>query len=449
MFSKEYKSHFKQNFQIALPVSLSQLGHISVGVADTIMAGRLGGLPLASATIATSVFIPFLMLGIGFSYGATSLIAKADGEGDKESIAGMLKHSFYLNLILGVILSVGLYFSSPVLRMLNQPAEVVEAAIPFAEILALSLFPLMIFQSFKQFAEGLSFTKEAMFISISGNILNIFLINVFTYGWFGVASMGLNGIALATLLARFYYAFAMFLFVRLDKRFSFYWEKIKEVKSTFLKYKTLFVISFPIGIQMVIESGAFGFASIMVGWLGTGEIAAHQIAINMASVTYMAGSGIAAAATVRVGNEYGKKNYSGLRKAGFSAFYMVLIYMIFCAIMFILSRFYLPTLYINEPEIIRMASSLLLIAAFFQLSDGVQVVGLGALRGLGDVRIPTVVVIVAYWIVGLPLGYVLGFTFKLGIEGVWYGLLIGLTFVAIFLLFRFINKTKQLTSLTR
>jgi MATE family multidrug resistance protein len=446
MFSKEYIRHYKEHILLSLPVAVSQLGHILVGVADTIMAGRLGSLPLASATIATSIFIPVLMFGIGISYGATSLIAKADGAGDKEEVRSIFKHSLILNLILSVVLFIALYNCSFVLRLLDQPATVVEAAVPFAEWLAWSILPLMLFQTFKQFAEGLSYTKQAMMISIGSNILNVFLIYVLTDGWMGIPPMGLNGIAIATLIARIVMAAAIILLIVSDKTFIGYIKNQNLLRFNPRKVKELLWISLPIGSQMVLESGAFGFAAIMVGWLGEGEIAiaAHQIALNMAAVTYMAATGISASATVRVGNEFGRKDYKQLQKAGYSAFILVLGYMTITAFLFVMLRFYLPTLYINETAVIQMASSLLLIAAFFQLSDGVQVVGFGALRGIGDVIMPTIAVLVAYYVIGLPLGYWLAFRSNIGIEGVWYGLSFGLVFVSIFLFFRFRSKSEKL-----
>lgn len=447
MFSKENIRHYKEHLVLAIPVAMSQLAHILVGVADTIMAGRLGSLPLAAATIATSIFIPFLMLGIGISYGATSLIAKADGAGDKEEIRRLLNHSFWLNLGLSILLFLALYYCSFILRFLQQPKEVVELAIPFAELLAWSILPLMVFQTFKQFAEGLAFTKQAMVISIISNILNVLLIYVFTDGWFGIAPMGLNGIAIATLIARIVMAIAMVTLILTNTSFAFYIKDLFKLPLYFSKIKELLWISLPIGIQMVLESGAFGIAAVMVGWLGAGEIAAHQIALNMAAVTYMTATGFAASATVRVGNELGRKDYVELRKAGHTALILVLAFMSITAILFISLRFFLPTLYIKELHVIEMASSLLLIAAFFQLSDGVQVVGFGALRGMGDVIIPTTAVLVAYYVIGLPMGYWMTFKMNMGIEGVWYGLSIGLLFVSIFLFLRFQMKSKKLLSL--
>lgn len=445
MFNKEYRRHYRESIVLALPVAISQLGHIFVGVADTVMAGKLGSVPLASAAIASSLFFPVLMLGIGISYGATSLIARADGAGDHQEISSIFKHSFLLNLILSFFLFVLLYELSYVLTVLNQPEEVVKAAIPFAQWLAWSILPLMLFQTFKQFAEGLSDTRKAMIVSISSNILNVLLIYVFMAGWMGIIPpMGLNGIAIATFVARSFMAAAMIFIVLTNSKFNRYLKSFGKIKWRLSGFRELISISLPIGLQLTLEAGAFGFAFIIVGWLGTIEIAAHHIALNMAGITYMAATGISAAATVRVGNELGRKDFVQLRKAGNSALLLVFCYMSLTAISFVILRFYLPGLYIEEKPVIEMASSLLLIAAFFQLSDGIQVVGLGALRGIGDVVIPTIAVLVAYWVIGLPVGYWMAFKLSLGIEGVWYGLSMGLVFVSLFLFFRFRLKSSKL-----
>jgi MATE family multidrug resistance protein len=444
VLTKKYIQHYKENLKIAFPVAFSQLGHIAVGVADTIMVGTLGGGPLASVTIAFSVFIPFMMFGLGISYGISPLIAKADGENNPEEIRRILKHSIILNFIAGSLLFVLLFFSSSLLRKLHQPPHVIENAISFFEILSFTMIPLMIFQTFKQFAEGLAITRQAMFISVSANIINIILNYMLIYGKFGFPAFGANGAGYATLAARIFMALSMFLFVFYNKRFTLYWKNLSKVIYSGQVYRRLLQMSIPVGVQLSLEAGAFGFAALMIGWLGATELAAHHIALNMAAISYMAATGIAAAATVRVGNEFGKKEYINLRAAGFSAFNIVIVFMGVCALFFILFRYSLPHLYISDYKIEDLAASLLLITAFFQLSDGIQAVGLGALRGIGDVKIPTAIALISYWLVGLPVGYVLAFTFHFRTEGMWYGLLIGLTLAAVMLTIRFYIKSKEI-----
>jgi MATE family multidrug resistance protein len=444
VLKKKHIIHYKENLKIAFPVALSQLGHIAVGVADSIMVGTLGGDSLASVTIAFSVFIPFMMFGIGISYGISPLIAKADGENNQLEIRKILKHSIVLNIITGLLLSIFLFMSSSLLWKLNQPPHVVENAISFFEILSLTMIPLMIFQTFKQFAEGLAFTRQAMYISVSANIINIILNYILIHGKFGFPELGADGAAYATLTARIFMAICMFTFVYNNIKFAVYWKDLSSIIYSSQVYQRLLKMSLPVGFQLSLEAGAFGFAALMIGWLGASEIAAHHIALNMAAISYMAATGIAAAATVRVGNEFGKKEYRELQEAGYSSFYIVIIFMGLCALFFILFRNDLPNLYIADQKIEKIASSLLLITAFFQLSDGIQVVGLGALRGIGDVRIPTAIALVSYWLIGLPIGYIFAFNLNYRAEGIWYGLLIGLTLAATMLAARFYIKTREL-----
>lgn len=440
MIPKIYWQEFKLSLMIALPVAASQLGHMFVGVTDTIMSGTFGSKSMAAATVATSVFIPILMFGIGISYGVTPLVAQAEGGKNLKLVKHLFRHSLILNTLIGVVLFIFLAASGPFLRFLNQPEEVIELAIPFYETLSLSIIPLMIFQTFKQFAEGLSITKEAMIISLVGNILNIGLIFLFIDKW------SLVGIALATFLARVFMAVAMIAVLVADKRFKMYRFPIKEIFNRLDKTISLKMIkiSLPVGSQMIMESGAFGAAAIMVGWIGADEIDAHQIALNIAAVAYMGATGIGSAATVRVGHKYGEKDIAGMRIAALVTLSLVIAYNLVTATLFFVFKNALPSFFINDLAIINAAASLLVIAGLFQISDGLQVVALGCLRGMNDVKIPTLAVTIAYWVIGLPAGYVLAFKFNLGLSGVWYGLLIGLSLIASFLVLRFFTKTRKI-----
>jgi len=435
---------YKDTLRIAYPVVLSQFGHISVGVADSIMVGGLGSIPLASATFAFSVFVPFMMFAIGLTYGISPLVAKADGEQNHLEIRKILKHSIVLNIIAAILLAGGLLFAAPLLQYFQQPQEVLALAIPFFKTLVWSLVPLILFQIWKQFAEGLAITRQAMYITVIANVLNLLLNYLLIYGHYGFPKLGTNGAAVATLIARIFMAISIFIFVIKYARTNIFIKSLQKISYSFQEFKRLFRVSIAVGSQLAFETGAFGMAAIMIGWLGASEMAAHHIALNMAAVSYMGATGIGAAATVRVGNELGRKDYAAVRNAGKAAFHLVVTYMSFCALVFILFRHDLPSFYINEESICKMAASLLLISAFFQLSDGIQVVYLGALRGLEDVKMPTAIALLAYWVIALPLGYVFAFVLNMGVEGVWYGLLIGLTIAALLLYYRFEKKSKEL-----
>lgn len=425
---------------------ISQVGHMMVNVADSVMVGQLGALPLAGASLANVIFHLLMTFGIGISYAITPLVAAADGEGNTARASEILKNGFLLNIITGILLFGLVLIGSPVLFHLDQPQDVVTIAVPYLNIVTFSLIPLMVFQTFRQFAEGLSRTRQAMFIVIACNVINIGLNYLLIYGKAGFPELGLNGAGWASLISRIVLAVWMMSYIYFSKSFitfrngfsiGFYSKKL---------IKRLINIGLPAGLQFVFEVGAFGFAVIMIGWIGTKALAAHQIAVNLAAVSYMAASGLSAAATIRVGNQLGRKDVPTLRAAAFTLYGMVITFMLACALIFILGRYYLPSLYIRDVEVVQIASSLVVIAGFFQLSDGIQVVSLGALRGLEDVKVPTLLTFIAYWVIALPIGYLLGFKFDLGAEGIWYGLLIGLTIVAMVMSIRFNKLTKMLVS---
>lgn len=441
---QDYKAHLKKNFFLAFPVMISQVGHTMVNVADSVMVGQLGALPLAGASLANVIFHVLLTFGIGVSYAMTPLVATADGEQNIDKSASVLKHGLLINPITGILLYLVVVMGTPVLYHLNQPTEVVGAAIPYLNIVTFSLIPLMFFQTFRQFAEGLSFTRQAMIIVVISNLINIGLNYVLIYGKLGFEPMGLVGAGWASLISRVLLALLMFAYIYFHRSFRQYKKGFSLGAYSRSLISRMLGIGVPAGFQFIFEVGAFGFAVIMIGWIGTEALAAHQIAVNLSAITYMAASGLSAAATIRVGNQLGKKDIPTLRAAAFTLYGMVIAFMAVCAITFIAGRYFLPSLYIHDSGVIGIASSLMIIAGLFQMSDGIQVVSLGALRGLEDVKVPTVLTFVAYWLLALPIGYVLAFPLNLGAEGVWYGLLIGLTVVAVVMFMRFNLLTKAL-----
>ncbi len=444
MDSFTYKQHFSRNFTLAFPVVLSQLGHIMVSVFDSLMVGQIGTLPLAAASLGNSIFTITLVFGLGVSYSITPLIAAADGRNNYTRISLLLLNGLVSNVLLGILLFIVGYIFSPYITMLKQPPAVVELAIPYLNILFLSMMPLMVFQAFRQFAEGLSLTKQAMWISIIANSLNIVLNYILIFGKLGFEPMGLVGAGWATLISRIVMAIMMAGYVLHGKRFDVYRHYLRLRHLSFIHMYRIFRLGLPISGQMIFEMGAFSFSAVMIGWLGAKELAAHQIAINVASVSYMMASGIGAAATIRVGNQKGLGNFRAMRMAGISNLVMGALFMVGSGLLMVLGNQLIPMLYIDDPEVIRIASSLLIIAALFQISDGVQVVGLGALRGLEDVKVPSLISLLAYWGIGLPVGYYLCFKADFGVDGIWAGLLVGLSVAAVLLTLRFRSLSKQL-----
>ncbi|WP_017732135.1 MATE family efflux transporter [Nafulsella turpanensis] len=429
------RQHIRRLFIIAYPVMLSHLGHIAVGVADSMMVGQLGALPLAAVSLANSIFVLALMFGIGISIGLTPLVAAADGQGQVGRITRLLKHSLLINIISGLLLFLLLMAVIPFLYALDQPAAVVELATPYLWVVGASLLPFMLFQGYKQLIEGLGHTRQAMVITLLANGVNVGLNYLLIFGKLGFPEMGLVGAGWATLFSRVFMAAMMAAYFYRSRLFAAYRNATKGFKKKIIR--KLLSLGVPMGFQYVFEVGAFSGAAIMVGWIGAKALAAHQIALNLASVSYMIASGFAAAATVRVGNQLGQKNYASMQQAGFISFGIGLLIMLFFALSFIAGQHFFPSLYIDDEEVIEIAATLLVIAAFFQLSDGVQVVGLGTLRALEDVKVPTLITLIAYWVIGLPGGYLLAFHAGLGVQGIWWGLLCGLTVAAVFLSWRF------------
>jgi len=442
--SLSYREHLRRNVSLAYPVMLSQLGHVMVMVVDSAMVGQLGPVPLAAASLANSLTFIVLSFAIGVSMGITPLVAAADGQGRNREISDVLRHGLVLNMLIGAILFALIYTNLDLLNYMGQDVEVVAAAIPYMGIIVLSMVPLMFFQTYRQFMEGLSHTKEAMIISIAANLLNVLLNYLLIFGKLGFPALGLNGAGWATLISRVVMGLMIFAYVRYNRRFAVYMQFMHFRRFYKDKFRQLLRLGIPSGMQFLFEVSAFSLAAVMVGWLGAEALAAHQIAISCASVTFMIASGISAASTIRIGNQLGRGDIPTLRVAGFSNFLMVALLMVVSGLGFILMRHWLPTLFIDDLEVIAAASGLLIIAAFFQVFDGVQVVSLGILRGLQDVKIPTVATFFAYWVIGLPSGYFMAFVLDVGINGVWYGLSIGLGIVAISMFWRFDRLTKRL-----
>ncbi len=442
MFSPEYIRHYKKTLALAYPVCVSQLGHMMVGVVDTAMVGQIGPGPQAAVALANSLYVLVLVFGLGVSVGVTPLVASAHARGDKAQLSSLLKHSFLINTILGILLFLLLLFVYPCLNWFGQQDQVLVLAVPFLNVMMMSMIPLGIYSGLKQFAEGLSDTRTAMFITIGANLVNILLNWLLIFGHWGFPAMGLMGSCWGSFIARVMMAIAMYLYVYRGKRFAPYRDGLGLSGLSKDLTKKILSLGIPSGMQSVFELSAFSFAVIMIGWIGVKEQAAHQVALSLAAITYMIASGLSSATSVRVSNHLGLNDRKGSRQSGFTGFFIVAAFMGCMALVFVLARYPLTSLFTKDLEVLTIAASLMIIAAFFQLSDGLQVVALGALRGLKDVNVPTVVTLIAYWVIGIPCCYLFGFTWGMGVHGVWYGLSLSLFVVAVTLVLRFHLKTK-------
>jgi len=436
---KIYKPYYASTLALAGPVIISQLGHMLVQTADSIVVGHFAGtISLAAVSLVHSVFMIVMVLGIGISYGLTPLIAQENGRKKYDECGALLSNSLWINAITGIGLFCLVYFGSmAIIDHLDQDPAVVREAKPYLLILSLSMVPLMVFNAFKQFAEGLGFTRQAMNITIWGNVLNIALAIVFVKGMLGIAPMGVRGVGYATLIDRCLMAIVMGIYVLRSINFKQYLKRFSIFHVNLARCLSILRIGAPVAMQYVFEVGAFAVAAIIAGTIGANEQAAHQVAITLAATTYMMASGIAAAATIKIGNSYGKRNISRLTRFASSSYLIVLCFMGAMALIFVVFNDYLPWMITGDRAVIAIAAQLLVIAGIFQLFDGTQVVGLGILRGMGDVNVPTVIAFLAYWIVGLPVAYVLGIVLDFGVQGIWYGLTLGLLTSSLLLYVRY------------
>ncbi|NRT16927.1 MATE family multidrug resistance protein [Flavobacterium sp. 28A] len=448
-----YTKEFSYNLRLAYPIILGMLGHTIVGIVDNIMVGKLGPTELAAVSLGNSFVFIAMSLGIGFSTAITPLAAQADGRKSIADGRSAFHHGLYLCTILGAVLFAVIFLSKPVISFMGQPENVVDLAKPYLDIVAFSLIPLIIFQGYKQFADGMSETKISMWATILGNVVNVFLNYLFIYGIWIFPELGIVGAAIGTIVSRFVMLGYMHFQMKKMTKFHPFFEgfSIKKIK----KEVNLKIISLgaPSAMQMFFEVGLFTAAVWLSGRLGITNQAANQIALSLASFTFMFAMGLSVAATIRVGNQKGLGDYKQLRVVAISVFLVAILLETLFALIFILFHKQLPALFIDmnnvkdlaaNTEVVAIAAQLLVVAAVFQISDGIQVVFLGALRGLQDVKIPMYITFIAYWVVGFPTSIYLGIYTTLGATGIWIGLLAGLTTAAVFLYIRFNKLTKRL-----
>ena len=450
-----YTKEFKYNWSLAAPVMLGMLGHTFVSFVDNIMVGQLGTAELAAVSLGNSFMFIAMSIGIGFSTAITPLIAEADASKNLLKVKSTFKHGLFLCTVLGISMFLLLLLSKSLLHsnLLNQPKEVVNLAIPYLDLVAFSLIPLIIFQAFKQFSDGLSMTKYPMYATILANLINIILNYVLIFGKLGFPAFGIIGAAYGTLISRFIMVVYLWWLLEKEDRSKRFVTGIKIFILEKFMLKKIISLGAPSALQMFFEIAIFTAAIWLSGLLGKNPQAANQIALNLSSMTFMIAMGLGVAAMIRVGNQKGLLKFIELRRIAISIFLLAIIFATGFALLFLIFRFQLPKIYvdIHDPEnlidtmeVVSIASQLLLIAAIFQISDSIQVVVLGALRGLQDVNIPTLITFISYWIIGFPISFLLGKVEVFGSVGIWIGLLAGLSSASILLYLRFNYLTLKL-----
>ena len=400
------------------------------------MVGHLGTTELAAASFATSVFYVGMLFGLGITMGITPLVGQSFNSISQKNIGSWLKNGILVNFIASILVCA--IMSSVVFFMnrMGQSKEVVQKAIPFYLIHVASLIPLMLFFTFKQFFEGIGNTKLAMIITIIINVVNIALNYILIYGKLGFPALGLNGSGCASLISRLIMPVIFVLVILRKSEFRIYLTDALRSGIEKLKIRRIVSVGFSIGFQMVIEILAFTLGAIMLGWISKESLAGHQVTISMASMTYMISFGLASGTTIRVSHAYGDHDRSELKHAIFASLHLVIAFMSLMGLLFVLLRNQLPLLFTSDPAVIEVAAGLLVVGAVFQVFDGVQVVLLGALRGMADVRIPMFIAFFSYIVVSLPVSYLMAFVFNLGAPGVWIGFVFGLSTAAILFAFR-------------
>ena len=436
---KEYLPFYKRNLKVAIPVMLSQAGQVMVQQVDNMMVGSVGTVELAAAAFANSVFVLGLVFGMGITFGLTPLVGHAWAQKNNKEAGELLHNSINTNLILTFLLTLIMWGVSYFFDYMGQSTEVVELSVSYYRILVISFIPFMIFFTFKQFAEGLAETKHAMYITLIANVINVILNYALIFGKFGMPVMGLDGAGYATLISRtFMPVLFLYVFIKKDK-FREYYIIARNASPDWVKIKQLIQVGIPIATQIILEVAAFALSGIMMGWLGVIPLAAHQIAIGLASITFMVVTGIGSGTTIRVSHQFSIKDYSSMRMAANASIHMVLLMMSITAVLFAVFRFQLPYMYTRDLEVIALASQLLIMAAVFQVFDGLQVVLLSILRGVADVKHSMIYALIAYIGVNIPVSYILAFELKMGPIGIWIGFVFGIG-LASFLFFRRIGK---------
>ncbi|MCO7184804.1 MATE family efflux transporter [Tenacibaculum mesophilum] len=450
---QQYTSEFKYNLKLAAPVMLGMLGHTFVSFIDNIMVGQLGTAELAAVSLGNSFMFIAMSLGIGFSTAITPLIAEADSSNNFTQAKSTFKHGLFLCTMMGLVLFLAVFFSKPLMYLMKQPIEVVELAIPYLDLVAFSLIPMIIFQAFKQFSDGMSMTRYPMYATLIANVLNVLLNYLLIYGKFGFPELGIVGAAYGTLLSRFVMVVYLWWLLSKKERSKRLVTNIKFFVLDTLMIRKILNLGTPSAMQMFFEVAIFTAAIWLSGLLGKNPQAANQIALNLSSMTFMVATGLSVASMIRVGNQKGLKNYKELRRIAFSIFFLGTILAVVFATFFFVFHKSLPNLYVDlsdaenyadNMEVMSIAANLLIAAAIFQISDSIQVVMLGALRGLQDVKIPTLITFISYWIVGFPISFFFGAKDMYGSFGIWLGLLAGLTTASILLFIRFNKLTIKL-----
>jgi len=433
-----------KTWRLSGPIILGELTQMSLGIIDSIMVGKISYQHLAAASLVNSVMnIPFV-LGFGMTMSVSQTVSMANGRRDSLKVSHYLYNGFWLCAIAGILIAVGLNFSKNILFHLDQDLDIARLGVPYLQIMGWSIIPMMLFIGIKQFTDGLERTRTAMMLSLAALPINIFINWLLVYGNWGFPRLELSGAGYGTLITRILILLIFLLILFVHPFYSRYVAVRKnQWKLRWHTIKELLHIGVPSSLQAAMESGAFAVSGIIIGTLGAVQLAAHQIALSCASMAFMVSWGLAQGGSIRVSNAWGRNNWKDIAVIGKSTLLSGVAYGVLGVLFFVFLRNVLPLAFNNDATVVAMASVLMLYAAVFQVSDATQAIGVGLLRGVKDVKVPTGYIAIAYWVVGIPMGCLMAFTFKMGAAGMWIGFVSGLTFSSVFLNHRFFKILKR------
>jgi MATE family multidrug resistance protein len=441
---RKYYPHYLELLKLGIPLVLTQAGQMTVQLIDNAMIGRSGTAELAASSFANNLYIVLMLFGLGIFLGVTPLVGHARGANDDRQVAATMKSAFVFASLLIPTIAFVAWAVGWLIPYMGQTDDVVRLAVPYYHTLVVAVVPLLSFTLLKQIGEGLGNTFIAMVATLAANLLKVILNYVLIFGKLGFPPMGLLGAGYATIIARTAMLLLIYFgFMRRDS-IRHYFTLMQATGAALLEVARFLKIGLPIAVQLVLEVSAFAGSAVMMGWMGNVPLAAHEIAIGLASFTFMIANGVAMATTIRVSYQLGTRNYVGMEHISYSAVHLVLSYMGMCGLGFLLLRHQLPFLFTDDPRVIAQAAALLAVAALFQVFDGLQTVSLGILRGFADVKVPMLISVFSYIVIGLSVSYLCAFSFRMGPTGIWYGFLAGLLVAGILLSFRIRNRIRAI-----
>jgi len=442
----KFSGHYKAILKLGIPIVIGQLGIVFLAFADNIMIGQYNTLDLAAASFVNNTYNLPILFGLGFSYALTPIVGQLFGRKDYSKVGETLKNSLLLNFLMSILIATFMFIFWLNIDSMGQPVEILSLIKKYYMIQLFSIPFIMLFNSFKQFGDGITKTKISMYIMLSANLLNVVLNYIFIYGKLGFPEMGVIGAGIATFISRIMMLVLFIIIFIKSKDLSVYKEGFINGKLNKSCIRVLNKMGWMIGIQMGLETGLFTISSIFVGWFGSVSLAAHQIVVTVSTLGFMVYYGIGAAVAVRVSNFYGQNDLKNVRSTTFAGFHITLCLAIIASTFFILTRNVIGDIFTNSQEVKDLTSSLMIILLFYQFGDPLQITFANALRGINDVSRMMVLAFIGYMLVALPTCYFLGITLGYGVQGIWLGYPVGLTTAGILFYLRFNKKTKMTTA---